>query len=70
MGDPALGNLVDVPGEADGVAVGGSRSVGRSVALRDKTGSHGRLPIFQPYEVIFPIGNHPTEKICIFSNSA
>ena len=39
-------------------------------ALRDKTGSHGRLAIFQLYEVIFAIGNHPTGKTCIFSNSA
>ena len=42
----------------------------RPSALRDKTGSHGPLAIFQLYEVIFPIGNHPTGQTCIFSNSA
>ena len=33
MGDPALGNLVDVPGEADGVVAGGARSVGRGRSI-------------------------------------
>ena len=41
-----------------------------TVPLRDKTGSHGRLAIFQLFEVISPIKNHLRGKKCIFSSSA
>ena len=40
------------------------------VSLRDNTGSHGRLAIFQLYEVISPIKNHLRGKTYIFSSSA
>ena len=45
----------------------------RPPSLRDKTGSHSPLAIFQLYllnYVIIPIGNNPRGNTCMFSNSA